>query len=90
MRRLCTVLGIARSSFYYWRRTAPQRAARRAADARLTARIRAAHRASDGTYGVLRITAELRDGGERVNHKKVARLMKAAAITGLRLHRKRT
>ncbi|MFD5110694.1 IS3 family transposase, partial [Streptomyces cinereoruber] len=88
--RLCRVLGLARSSFYHWRRTAPDRAARQVADARLTARIRRIHRDSDGTYGVPRITAELRDGGERVNHKKVARLMKAAAITGLRLRRKRT
>lgn len=63
--RLCTILGITRSSFYYWRRTAADRAARQAADAALAARIRAVHRESDGTYGVPRITAELRDDGER-------------------------
>ncbi|WP_372497140.1 IS3 family transposase [Streptomyces shenzhenensis] len=61
MKRLCTILGIARSSFYYWRRTAADRAARQAADAHLAARIRAVHRESDGTYGVPRITAELRE-----------------------------
>jgi transposase InsO family protein len=88
VKRICTVLGIARSTYYHWRRTAPARAARQAADAKLTARIRAVHTASDGTYGVPRITAELRDGGEPVNHKKVTRLMKAAGITGLRLRRK--
>jgi transposase InsO family protein len=33
-------------------------------------------------------TAELRDNGEAINHKKVARLMKAAQIAGLRLRRK--
>jgi transposase InsO family protein len=88
VKRLCQVLGIARSSFYHWRRSAPARAARQVADAKLTGRIRAVHAASDGTYGVPRITAELRDGGEVINHKKVARLMKAARIAGLRLRRK--
>jgi hypothetical protein len=88
VKRLCQVLGIARSSFYHWLGTAGQRAARQAQDAETTARIRAAHAASDGTYGVPRITAELRESGERVNHKKVARLMKATGIAGLRLRRK--
>ncbi|NED19006.1 IS3 family transposase, partial [Streptomyces sp. SID9913] len=48
VKRLCTIVGIARSSFYYWRRTAADRAVRQAADARLAARIRAVHRESDG------------------------------------------
>ncbi|MFB6986119.1 IS3 family transposase [Streptomyces sp. NPDC056304] len=34
------------------------RAARQAADERLAARIRKAHRNSDGTYGAPRVTAE--------------------------------
>ncbi|WP_405728568.1 IS3 family transposase [Streptomyces sp. NBC_01537] len=63
VKRLCDILGIARSSFYYWRRTAAARAARQAADERLAARIRKVHRDSDGTYGVPRVTAELRDDG---------------------------
>lgn len=88
VKRLCTVLGIARSSFYYWRRTTAARAARQVADAKLAARIRAAHRESDGTYGALRITAELRDDGERANHKRVARLMRTIGLAGLRLRRK--
>ncbi|MFE5515151.1 IS3 family transposase [Streptomyces sp. NPDC056529] len=88
VKRLCTILGIARSS-YYWRRTATDRAARQAADAHLTARIRAVHLESDGTYGVPRITAELREtGGEAVNHKRVARIMRASGIQGIRLRRR--
>ncbi|MFI1259228.1 IS3 family transposase [Streptomyces netropsis] len=88
VKRLCTILGIARSSFSYWRRTAGDRAARQAADARLAGRIRAVHRESDGTYGALRITTELRDNGERVNHKRVARVMRQAGLAGLRLRRR--
>ncbi|MGW7356545.1 IS3 family transposase [Streptomyces sp. NPDC054802] len=88
VKRLCTIVGVARSSFYYWRRTAADRAARQAADARLAARIRAVHRESDGTYGVPRITAELREDGERVNHKRIARLMRATGLAGVRLRRR--
>lgn len=88
VKRLCTILGIARSSFYYWRRTAAARVARQAAGAKLAARIRTVHRASDGTYGVPRITAELRENGETVNHKRVARVMKTIGLAGLRLRRR--
>jgi transposase InsO family protein len=88
VKRLCTILGIARSSFYYWRRTAADRAARQAADVALAARIRAVHRESDGTYGVPRITAELRDDGERINHKRIARVMRSIGLAGVRLRRR--
>ncbi|MET7436164.1 IS3 family transposase [Streptomyces flaveolus] len=88
VKRLCTILGIARSSFYYWRRTAEHRAARQAADAALAARIRAVHRESDGTYGVPRITAELREAGERINHKRIARVMRSIGLAGVRLRRR--
>ncbi|MFJ9041061.1 IS3 family transposase [Streptomyces sp. NPDC102406] len=87
--RLCSILGVARSSFYYWRRTAADRAPRQAADAKLATRIRAVHQGSDGTYGAPRITAELREtGGEAVNHKRVARIMRASGIEGVRLRRR--
>ncbi|GGQ94877.1 transposase [Streptomyces griseorubens] len=89
VKRLCSVLGVSRSSFYYWRRTAADRAARQAADARLAARIRAVHQESDGTYGAPRITAELREtNGEAVNHKRVARIMRESGIEGVRLRRR--
>ncbi|TXS63832.1 IS3 family transposase [Streptomyces sp. sk2.1] len=89
VKRLCVILGIARSSFYYWRRTAPARAARQAAEDRLAARIRQVHKESDGTYGAPRITAELRDdAGRAVNHKRVARIMRTIGIEGVRLRRR--
>lgn len=88
VKRLCTILGISRSSFSYWRATAADRAARQADDARLAARIRSVHRESDGTYGVPRVTAELREAGERVNHKRIARVMRSINLAGVRLRRR--
>lgn len=89
VKRLCSVLGASRSSFYYWRRTAAARAARRAAEAQLAVRIRAVHQESDNTYGAPRITAELQETiGEAVNHKRVARIMRESGIEGVRLRRR--
>ncbi|MFJ3098302.1 IS3 family transposase [Streptomyces hydrogenans] len=88
VKRLCDILGLSRSSFYYWRRTAAAPAARQAVEAGLAARIRKVHQDSDGTYGAPRITAELRDeGGPVVNHKRVARIMRSIGLEGVRLRR---
>lgn len=88
VKRLCAILGIVRSSYYYWCATAADRAARQASDARLAARIRVVHQESDGTYGVPRITAELREAGEQVNHKRIARVMRSINLAGVRLRRR--
>jgi transposase InsO family protein len=88
VKRLCQVLGLSRSGFYRWTDSAPARAAKDAADAALAERIRAVHAASDGTYGAPRVTAELREGGERVNHKRVERVMRVFGIVGVHLRRK--
>jgi transposase InsO family protein len=90
VKRLCEVLDVARSSFYAWLDAEPARTARQAADAALAARIRTIH-ATDRAQGAPRITAELNDGvgpDQRVNHKRVARVMRAHAIAGLRLRRR--
>jgi transposase InsO family protein len=84
VKRLCELIEIERSSFYAWKAAAPARAARAATDAELAERIRAVH-AEDKTCGAPRITAELNDGagpGERVNHKRVARVMREHGIRG--------
>ena len=90
VKRLCEVLQIARSSFYAWLDGQPRRAQRAAADAELAERIRVVHQ-RDKTQGAPRITAELNDGAPpvaRVNHKRVARVMREHGITGLRLRRR--
>ena len=90
VKRLCEIVQVARSSFYAWLAAAPTRAARAGHDAALAERIRVIHTA-DTAQGVPRITAELNDGvppGARVNHKRVARVMRQEQIAGLRLRRK--
>ncbi|ABM14523.1 Integrase, catalytic region [Mycolicibacterium vanbaalenii PYR-1] len=87
---LCAGVEVARSSFYAWLAGAEGRAARKAADEALAARIRMVHD-EDNTYGAPRITAELNDSvpdGERVNHKRVARVMRDAGIAGYRRRRR--
>ena len=84
VKRLCALVEIERSSYYAWLKAAPAREARAADDAALAERIRAVH-AEDNTQGAPRITAELNDNapaGERVNHKRVARVMRLEGIRG--------
>jgi transposase InsO family protein len=88
VKRLCQIIGVARSSFYYWRSTATSRAARDAADRALAGQITAVHKAFDGTYGAPRITAELSENGPPVNRKRVARVMRRFGVRGLRLRRR--
>ncbi len=88
VKRLCRVLGVSRSGFYQWQSASDARAARSAADTALVEQIRAVHAASTGTYGVPRITAELREDGTRVNHKRVERLMREHRIVGVHLRRR--
>jgi len=81
VKRLCELVEIERSSYYAWKAGAP---ARVAADAALAERIRVIHTA-DNTVGAPRVTAELNDtvtAGVRVNHKRVARVMRWAGIAG--------
>jgi len=90
VKRLCRILKLARSSYYYWRSTEAARAARDAADVALLERVKAVHATHDGTYGAPRITAELQDKGLAVNHKRVARVMRRFGVRGLRLRRRVT
>jgi transposase InsO family protein len=90
VKRLCELVEVERSSFYAWKAAAPARQARAAADVDLAEQIRNIHD-QDKTCGAPRITAELNDGvapAERVNHKRVARVMREHGIVGYR-HRRR-
>ena len=88
---LCAVVEIARSSFYAWLAAADTRAANEPLLTRSWRCVSAAVHTEDNTYGAPRITAELNDGApdaERVNHKRVARVMRTAGIAGYRRKRR--
>ena len=95
VKRLCQIVEVERSSFYAWQAAAPTRAARAAADAALAEKIRVIHD-EDRTMGAPRITAELNDptdgepAGQPINHKRVARVMRAHKIAGYRKRRQVT
>jgi putative transposase len=80
---MCRVFGVSRTGFHNWERRAPSDRALQ--DAWLTEKIKLIHEQSRGVYGVPRIHAELRLEHEvRISRKRVARLMKAAGIAGVR------
>jgi transposase InsO family protein len=77
----CRVLDVSTSGYYAFRSRAPS--ARTIRHAWLTDRIAEIHRASRGTYGALRVHAELRLGhGIMVGHNAVALLMRRAGLAG--------
>jgi putative transposase len=79
---MCRILGVARSGFYEWLHR-PQ-SAREKKDLQLLELIRASYRASGGIYGSPRVYRDLRDAGERIRRKRIARIMKEQGIRAVR------
>jgi putative transposase len=78
----CRVLDVSQSGFFAWRSRAPSLMAVR--HMWLTEVITEIHRASRGTYGALRVHAELHLGrGIRIGHNTVELLMQRAGLRGL-------
>lgn len=78
----CRVLGVSESGYHAWCRRRPS--IRDVRDSQLTARIKAIHAMSDGTYGAPRIRAELAEVDRiRVGVRHVSRLMRKAGIAGV-------
>ncbi len=84
VRKLCRVLGVARSAYYAAQRKEARPRAR--ANARLGEKARELFEASGRTYGSPRLTVALHRVGERCGRHRVARLMRK---TGLRARQKR-
>ena len=76
----CRVLGVSTSGYYGWLKRGPSDRVKR--DAELTGKIEAIHDESERTYGVPRVYADLKESGERVGRKRVARLMQALGREG--------
>ena len=81
-REACRALGVNRSSYTHWRKRPPnQRELRRAWLVPLVAKI---HSDSFGTYGYVRVAAELRLGhGVIANRKLVYSIMREQGLKGL-------
>ena len=92
---MCEAVGVERGGYYAWRAAEPARAVKASAEQALTCRIRKIHQDSRCTYGAKRVALDLADGTDgdrpaRVNHKKVARLMREHQIAGRHLRRRRS
>jgi transposase InsO family protein len=89
VKRLCRILAVSRSGFYQWLATTPARAARTAQEAQLVGVIREVHAQTGGAYGAPRVSVELRERGNPVNHKRIERLMRRHATVGAHLRRRK-
>lgn len=75
---MCRVLGVSKAGYYAWRDRAPSK--RELSNRRLAAEIRTVHQRSRRTYGSPRVHAELLASGEKVNRKRVERVMRTEGI----------
>ncbi len=86
------VLGIASSTYYWWRKRLQAPSARQIADEPLLAEIVDIHTSSGGSYGSPRVHAMLARRGIAVGRKRVERIMRGAGLhtrSGrTRLHRR--
>ncbi|HEU5485503.1 MAG TPA: IS3 family transposase, partial [Microlunatus sp.] len=82
--RMARLLGVSRSGFYDWQaRQAAGPSTRQQRHAALLDMIKRFHVASDEVYGSPRILADLREDGEQVSRKTVAKLMRRHGIVGI-------
>ena len=81
MRGLCQTLKVSASGYYAWRERGPSM--REQANAVLAEQIRTIFTASDQTYGMPRIRAELREDGIIASRKRVARVMRERGMRGV-------
>ena len=75
------MLKVSASGYYDWRYRPPSKRAQ--VNAVLREHIRQAHRASDETYGMPRISAELAGTGVTASRKRIARFMRGIRIQGV-------
>lgn len=76
----CKLFKVSRSAYYAWSKHVVSE--RRSADDDLAEQITEIHRESRGTYGIPRVTAELRRRGASAGKNRVARLMAERGLVG--------
>ena len=85
VRAMCRVLGVSASGFYAWCKRPDSKRAQR--NRVLTVAAAEAHRKSRGTYGSPRLHRELKELGFKAGRHRIARLMHAAGLVGIRRRR---
>ena len=79
--RMVRLLEVSRSGFYAWLNREPsKRAVRRE---RIEQKVTWFHSDSDDVYGAPKILADLRDDGETISRKTVAKAMRALGLVGI-------
>ena len=81
VRAMCKTLRVSHSGYYDWLERPA--CARVRASTVLLQQIAQAHAASDATYGVPRIQAELADQGIKAGHNRIAAVMRANGLRGV-------
>lgn len=81
VRAMCKTLRVSPSGYYDWLERPA--CAQAQANAVLLEQIRQAHVASDATYGVPRIQAELADKEIKAGHNRIASVMRANGLRGV-------
>ena len=84
--RMCKLLAVSTSGFYAWLKRTPS--ARSVTDAILTEVISEIHAWSRGTYGVPRMSKELRARGYDIGKRRIERLMREAELQGVSRRKK--
>jgi transposase InsO family protein len=82
---LCDILGVQRSGFYAWCTRPPAASSTRRVQ--LASKVRAVHEMSRGAYGSPRVHRELREQGEVVSEKTIAKVMRQERLEGRRRKR---
>jgi putative transposase len=77
---MCRLYGVTRGGYYAWCKRRPSARAQR--DTHLLEQIRRIHAAHDRNYGSPRVHGALRNAGERLGGKRVARLMREHHLRG--------
>ena len=83
--RMCSLLNVSRSGFYAWHRRQPS--TRCVGNQGLIRAIHRVYAEGRGEYGSPTICEALRQEGQRVNHKRIARLMREIGLRA-KVHRR--
>jgi putative transposase len=78
---LCRVMEVGRGGYYAWRKREPSQ--RQQANLYLTEKIKRVFKESKKTYGSPRVYVDLKEQGLACSEKRVARLMRLAALSAI-------